>query len=194
MHRWKRFDQKWKAVLADVGIEIPFHMSDFMASQAGFRDWQGRDEDKRALLLVLARLIRKSVSFGIGEGVIIDEWNKANQVYALAQNHCTPYALASFFVIDKTLRWIGNHHDKEIKTAIVFESGDSGKGDFMWVMDQIRRRRPDLAPTYPQFGIEDDVVAFQACDFVAWEKRRAMGKRFSVPPEQAKGDWGCSAT
>lgn len=193
MHRWQKFDQRWTAVLADAGIRIPFHMSDFMAGQCGFEAWRGRSAEKAELLFVLARLIRRSVSVAIGEGVLIDEWKRANEVYALAKNHCTPYALAAYFVMDKTIRWIGRHPDEGIRTGIAFESGDYGKGDFMWVMDQIRRRKPALAPAYPQFADKASVIAFQACDFVAWEKRRAMGQQFCEAQECYEG-WSRALT
>lgn len=186
--RWLKFEKKWNAVLAEAGITVPFHMAEFMANQAPhFSCWAGRDTEKVALLMTLARLIRKHVSRGIGQAVLIDDWKRVNQVYAMEGNHCTPFAIAGFFVIDKTMRWIGNHHDKGIKTAILFEDGDMGKVDLVWAMEQIHKAEPMLIPSeLPNFG-KKDLVPFQACDLVAWLIRSEFGKRLRHPVEEYPG-------
>ena len=204
-HRWLKFEKKWNTVLVEAGITVPFHMTDFMYNGKNFKDWKDREPEKIPLLMVLARLIRKHVTKAIGEGVLIGDWKRVNKIYALDRNHCTPFALAGFFVLEKTMRWVGNHHDNKIKTAIVFEDGDAGKGDLMWTMEQVRKKVPLLIPKGVLQFADKDLVQFQACDFVAWEKRQEFGNRLCLPLEAYPGpseplqelwkldrDWGYS--
>ena len=109
-------------------------------------------------------------------------------MFQLTESHCTPYALASFYAMDRTIRWWGRKHGRDEMTEFVFEEGDKNKGDFMWMMEQIirgdRRRFEKVAPVFKR----KELVALQAADLVGWTMRRAMKvertnvRERSIPP------------
>ena len=52
---WLRFEKQWKRALKRAGIDVPFHMTDFMACERHFKNWKGREEEQAELLLKLSR-------------------------------------------------------------------------------------------------------------------------------------------
>ena len=175
---WLRFEKLWKIAIDEVGIEV-FRMADFMACKGAFANWKDRDEERAALLATLARITRKNTRKSFAFAVYLDDWKRANQVYALETNHCTPYALCGFSIMSTAIKWLGKRDKKKDPVAIsefIFEDGDKHKGDFMWLMDNIiRKNRRDLAAISPIFKPKT-LVPLQSADFIGWVYRKAVMK------------------
>jgi hypothetical protein len=176
---WLRFDRDWRRALSKVGIQT-FHMADLMACEDEFKSWHGREVERDALLLKLARITKKYVRRSFSATVPLDAWKSVNQAYQLKENHCTPYGLGGFYVIDRTMRWLARR-EKEWGAAFIFEDGDKHKGDLIWIMDQfVRQNRKRHAGAAPIFRPKS-LSPLQAADFVLWEQRRLFAERLAMP-------------
>jgi hypothetical protein len=137
------------------------------------------------LLGTLISIIKRNVYKAFSEMVLLDDWRAVNEIYLLDESHCTPYALASFYVMDRTIRWWGRKHPKDSMTEFVFEEGDKNKGDFMWMMDRIvRRNRTGLAVAIPVFKPKA-LAPLQAADLAGWTMRRAAKVWLTKEQERA---------
>jgi hypothetical protein len=171
--KWERFEAQWKRALTDAGIQGPFHMADLMACAKTFDGWRGRTEDRVQLLATLISIIKRNVYKAFSEMVLLDDWREVNEMYKLDDSHCTPYALASFYVMDRTIRWWGRRRPNDSMTEFVFEEGDKHKCDFMWMMDRVvRQNQPQLAIAIPVFKPKT-LGPLQAADLAGWTMRRA---------------------
>jgi hypothetical protein len=174
---WIRFEDRWKAALKQAG-ETEMHLTDFISNGGKYRRWKALPKSKKAaLLLQLSNLIEANTQKSFVEAVLLDDWERVNKVYKLEESHCTPYAIASYFVIDRTVRWWGTRK-KECVIKFIFEDGDKHKGDFIWLMDQvIRKHRAIFSALSPIFEPKK-LAPLQAADFVAWSNRRAVQIKF----------------
>jgi hypothetical protein len=136
---WSRFRRDWRNVLNPLGIEI-FHMTDFMAGQGDFVGWKQKPIAQDALLNKLARVTVRHAHFCPSTTVLLDDWRAVNQEYALKECHATPYALAAFKVISKSIDWIGKEHAHDTLHEFVFEDGDAGRGDLLHFVNWVRGR------------------------------------------------------
>ena len=181
--RWDRFERQWKQTLVAAGMTTPFHMSEFMACKGAFEGWRERVEDRAALAGMLVSIIRKNVHKAFSETILLKDWKAVNEVYQLRESHCTPYALAAFYVMDRTIRWWGKKHPKAYMTEFVFEKGDKHTGDFMWVMDRIIQTDPvALGIARPRFE-KKSLAPLQAADFAGWVMRRSQKVWLTSEPE-----------
>lgn len=171
--KWLKFETQWKQALGDAGLSGPFHMTEFMACTKSFDGWRDRIDDRARLLTTLISIIKRNVYKAFSETILLDDWRAVNEIYRLDDSHCRPYALAAFYVMDRTIRWWGRKHPNDSMTEFVFEDGDKNKGDFIWMMDQIMRRdRPAFAGVVPVFKPKG-LAPLQAADLAGWTMRRA---------------------
>ncbi len=153
------------------------HLTDFISNGGAYRRWKDLPNEKAGLLLRLSNLIEANTQKSFVEAVLLDDWAKVNEVYKLRESHCTPYAIASYFVVDRTVRWWGTRKEGCV-IKFVFEDGDLNKGDFIWLMNQVvRKNKPILSALSPVFE-PTKVAALQAADFVSWANRRAIQVKF----------------
>jgi len=147
---WLRFEKEWFKELKRAGVG-QFHMTDFMACQGDFKDWKGRKTEQAQLLLRLAKITKKHARRGFSGLLFLEDWRRANDEYLLKECRCTPYALCAFYIMDQLIRYFA-HRTREFRARTVFEEGDKGKGDFMWMLDQVVRRNKRMfrvsSPTF----------------------------------------------
>ena len=173
---WLRFERAWNARLKRSGIDV-FHMADFMACKDGFENWKGREKEQDALLKKLAGVISDHARHSFSTMILLDDWAEINRLYALDENHCTPYSIAGFYSIDKAMRWLNRRDGDTAFTKFIFEDGDKHKGDFIWMVDQIVKwNKRLLAPMKPHF-MPKKLAPLQAADFVLWEQFNASKTR-----------------
>jgi hypothetical protein len=104
---WLRFEKEWLQALKRAGIE-EFHMTDFMACQGDFKNWQGREADQARLLLQLAKITKKHARRGFSGLLFLEDWRRANEEFFLKECRCTPYALCAFYVMDQAIRYFAH--------------------------------------------------------------------------------------
>jgi hypothetical protein len=107
--------------------------------------------------------------------VPIKDWKDVDGEYRLKECHCTPYAIASFAVINKAIRWIGKN--KERFTEFVFEEGDAGRKDFEWLVNNIVDRDPErMNSLRPRFDLKA-LPPLQSADLAVWEQRNFVREK-----------------
>jgi hypothetical protein len=183
--KWARFEVQWRKALADVGVSGPFHMTDFMSCAKAFKGWQSRENDRVQLLSTLISIVKRNVYKAFSETILLNDWRAVNEVYQLEDSHCTPFALAAFYVMDRTICWWGKKHPKDVMTEFVFEDGDKNKGDFIWMMERIvRRDRTALGVATPVFKPKG-LAPLEAADLTGWTMRRATKVWLTKEPERS---------
>ncbi|HEX6973650.1 MAG TPA: hypothetical protein VF147_04575 [Vicinamibacterales bacterium] len=197
---WSRFRRDWQRVLDQHGIAV-FHMTDFMAGRPPFGKWRDRPQDQMALLELLARVIIRHTHFSAATTVLLDDWRTVNKEYSLKECRATPYCMAAFKVIDKSIQWIKREHPHDAIHEFGFEAGDIGFGDLLAWMDWVRELAPKgsldaVAPVRKPKTLQP----LQAADFASWEQRytavkRAQGLEWDFRPSMAsllkvEHEWG----
>ena len=142
-------------------------------------------DDRADLLRRLIAAMKRNIYKAFSETVLIVDWQDVDREYRLQESHCTPYALAGFFVMDRTIRWWGRKHPHDSMTEFVFDDGDKGKGDFIWMMDNIiKRDKPRLNLLSPVFKTKV-LAQLQAADLAAWPQHRTFKLWVTKQPEQS---------
>ena len=174
---WSRFRRDWRRVLDRHGIDV-FHMTDFTAGQSPFEEWRGREDAQMRVLEQLAKVIGAHAHYSLSTTVLLDDWRAINRDYRLKECRATPYALAAFSVINKSIQWIKRQHPHDPLKEFVFEAGDVGYGDLLSWMDWVREVAPrgSLDSVYP-VARPKSLEPLQAADFAAWEQRHAAVNR-----------------
>jgi hypothetical protein len=137
---WNRFSGRWAEALKAHGIAVPFRMTSFINGTLGFERFKDRPDLQTSVLRDLVKVINKHTRISFATTVLTADWNAVNEEYRLKECHCTPYSVAAFAVINKSIRWIGR---KRLKfTEFVFEEGDAGRIDFEWLINDVIKHRP----------------------------------------------------
>jgi hypothetical protein len=177
---WLKFEKEWNAALKKVGLS-ELHTTDFMACAPPYKTWRGREKEREALLMKLARITKKHVRYSLSTTVLLDDWREANALYQLKESHLTPYGLAGFFLVHRTMGWVAARQ-RRCRVALIFENGDQGKGDLIWLVDQVLRslaaRHNAILTFHP-----NKIAPLQAADFVMWEQRRLTKDRLMSSEE-----------
>lgn len=182
------FDRKWTKELAKAGIFCPFHMTDFINGGKEFREWRGQIDKQDILLKKLAKIIKQHTRIAVSQTVLLDDWNRANKVYALRKNNLTPYALAGFFVMDKSLRWLKGRQ-KDAQCQFFFENGDADKGTLIHLIDQVVRTNKARLSALRMSGsnfVSKHLTPLQAADFAIWEQNCHVKERLKDPAYKSR--------
>jgi hypothetical protein len=172
---WNRFSGRWPEALKVHGITVPFRMTSFINGTPGFERFKDRPDLQTTVLRDLVKVINRHTRISVSSTVLTEDWKAINREYRLKECHCTPYAVAAFAVINKSIRWIGKKKLKFIE--FVFEEGDAGRDDFEWLSNDIIRRRPDaLEAMRPRFDSKA-LPPLQCADLAVWEQRNVVRER-----------------
>lgn len=183
IEQWQGFNFAWAQHHTNAGVNLPFHMTDFMARQRDdYKKWSRPDPEADKFLNKLSSvpLIYSllSVSYIVEMGAYrqMDEVLMLEQfvpAYALAAHECVS-------AIEQWKKWVHVEHPIEY----VFEDGDFGKGKFMdWM-------RVERAPA-PIFRNKKDFAGLQSADQLAWEvahfkKEKRKNPTFQPSPSFAR--------
>lgn len=189
---WNKLERQWKKVLRKHEIQAqPFHMTDFMSCNGKngiYRKFRDKPDDQAAVLRELVAPIIKYVRACFSETIKLQDWHDVNDSdYELAKNHCTPYALAAWFTMDKMIRYWAHRRYKH-QAHFLFEGGDHNRGDFELMMIRVRKKHKELHGLVPAPGPKG-FVPFQTVDLAGWTMRTAAiayweGKKPSKIPSK----------
>lgn len=181
--QWKAFEGAWRRAHEEAGVNLPFHMVDFMsartnpqyASQKNAREdyvrLAQRPDDAEEFMRNLTMAEVLLMSCGISCILPISLYNQVNEVIDLER--MPPYALAARMCIKRL-------HDWEQLLAIgepveyVFEEGDLGQGEFTDMM-------VDEGEQKPIYKKKADFAGLQAADHYAWEQFNFLKRREKLP-------------
>lgn len=161
--QWIRFEKDWQVILSDHGIGL-FHMRDFAACRGEFESWKGKEERRKSFLSRLVSLIRARVRFGVGNVLILKDYQDVDKKYCLRE-FAAPYPFCALSCIASIREWAKNAGCLD-QTEYVFEEGAIGWGRLVERVQEenlrlpIRRRKKECIP-------------LQAADFIAWEHLKA---------------------
>ena len=172
--KWRKFETAWLALLEKYDIEPPFHCTEFEARRGEYGKWSNERREEfrlRAVHTFTPPRLNKAISYGIPLADL-------RQIHAEfefpAHLRPEPYPWCGVKVVELVLAWaqrrfdagdVGPHDQFEF----VFEHGDKHRGELEGALARIG--------LLPLFRKKQEVVAFQACDFLAWQHRNWLTKR-----------------
>ncbi len=169
---WLAWCGCWTERLAQDGLAY-FHTTDFNASRAEFSGWKGDERRRRQLIIDLTGIIRDA---GLTRkfGTVIDTSHIAQEFSEVEQRHwkLTPFLLMARTCMGQIRQWAIREGIQKWP-ALVFEDGDTGRGDLQerFRLDQIPS--PQFAPKRDRVGTDgllvEGAIPLQAADLLAYE-------------------------
>lgn len=183
---WKLFDREWAKVLG--WAKLPYvHMNRFVAHKYHFQNkkWE-RKELRDEFIVRLIDAIGKHVDFLALNVLSIHDWKTINAEYRMKESGLTPFVILGCAYVAVVEKWCRVKGVPWSQMEIVFEAGDEGKGgNFQAWCKKIFHKTPIPKPGIQEDDKEPDeypLNPLQACDFVAWETRRAETAVQDDPP------------
>jgi len=170
---WLDFENEWKEVLDRWKVPY-FHMKQFTACRNPFdnKKWE-REEYRKVFLNDLIGVIARNVDYGPLNILSIADWETVNKEYCMQEERMTPFAVAGCMAITGAYEWCKTHAVPSNQVKFVFEDGDDDKGDLMHWCKRCWKFTPSFGPKYSDNPTDYPLTPLQACDFIAWEVRRA---------------------
>lgn len=169
---WKKFSRDWSAALAREGVKT-FHMTDLMACEGAFAHWERGGNRTRRFLGELVGIIRRYVHYAVASTVRLDDWRALNDEYAMKECRISPYGLASFSVLSKSIIWVGAHRPSDLLVP-VFEGGDNDRGDREHLLSWVRQLAGGGLDSVKVIEESKSCPPLQAADLLVWEHRSAV--------------------
>lgn len=184
--QWRMFNDTWEEEHKKAGVDLPFHMSDFMAARRAAQNngtakrmdyLRLNDFDASSFILHLANFQQAYMALAVTCIVEMSEYAEINTVLDL-RTVVPPYALAARVCTERIERWRDQHGISE-PIECIFEDGDFERGKFIDLM------RVEGMPA-PIFKEKKDFPGLQAADYLAWEMKtlvtaRKKGKQGILP-------------
>lgn len=175
---WIKFEREWLSLLAEYGIENPFHMTEFIACAKQFVGW--KHDEKRQLEFYgrALKVIQRRTNKAFSQGLFVDDFWKLMKQYEIPEHHAlasslkTPFSYCAVGALIQVLKWaqrrrgLGPRVDGPVE--FVFDRGDKHRG-------QMATALRDTFGIEPIFKDKKDVVPIQAADILAWEHARVCG-------------------
>jgi hypothetical protein len=176
---WLDFDREWLARLKTDGLDY-FHTSEFNASRGQFKNgWKGDESRRRNLIADLVKIIVGNVGRKFGSVVVNDKFNAAISPEERKQWLLGSYSLAGRTCAARVRGWAKTEKLRSVP-RLVFEEGDSGRGELSKILQQDGFAAPIFAPkkdTTDSVGtVVKAAVPLQAADLWAYEMFDPMRK------------------
>ncbi|MFN0104935.1 MAG: DUF3800 domain-containing protein [Bryobacteraceae bacterium] len=165
VYKWLRFEGHWESVLREHGVDGPFHMTDFVASERSFVGWKGQSERRKRLIEDLVDVVKRNVNKVFVSIMENDSWRSVEQKFHLRAVHACPYSFLGFVTVVQIEKWRKAKRSRG-PVDYIFEDGDDGKGH----LDEICRGTLKVDPV---FKSKATAIPCQAADLIAWKARRA---------------------
>jgi hypothetical protein len=183
--QWKLFETAWSLAHTECGVELPFHMSEFIAALENPK--YKLQKNARADYVAIAQTPEKALGFlrrltniqmcGVlcGVSVIVDMgiYESVDSVLAL-RDVFPPYALGARMCLANVRTW---ERTFKIFTPVdcIFEEGDFEQGKFTRLMI-------DEGEPCPIYKRKTDFAGLQAADMYAWEQAHFL-RRHQINPQ-----------
>lgn len=169
--QWRLLNAAWDLEHKHSGVDLPFHMTDFMAARRAARqggtakrqDYLHLDDVQAGhFLMHLANWQQAYMALGVTCVVEMSEYLEINTVLDL-RTIVPPYALAARVCTARIDEW-RQCHGIEGTVECIFEDGDFERGRFIDLM------RAEGMPA-PIFKGKKDFPGLQAADYLAYEMK-----------------------
>jgi hypothetical protein len=145
-------------------------MREFAHSVGRFKMWKDEHARRASFLKRLIRVIKKRTRVSICVAVISDDYRAVNAEYPIDEIFGPPYALCGEALLAFVDEWItAEGHEKF--PEMVFEDGDTGKGDLIEIFALHGHDAPAFRP-------KCELNTLQAADLVAWENLKVYTNIF----------------
>lgn len=182
---WKRFDSEWQAALSWGKVPY-FHMRRFNAHQTPFKNQKWKREELRSEFLGrLIDAIARNVDWFTLNILPISDWQTVNAEYCMEEERLTPFAVTACGAMLGVEEWCRTHKVPWKEIEVIFEDGDTNKGDFTFWCKNTFYKTPLFKPALRHNDAQPDeyrLTPLQGCDFLAWEARRAETDVKDDPP------------
>ena len=174
---WKELDKDWDKVLK--WAHAPYlHMNKFVGHKKPFdnKKWE-RKELRDEFVSRLVTVMRKNIDFLALNVLPMNDYKVLNAEFKMKEARMTPFAVSGLGYMFVVEEWCRRNIIPWGQIEIFYEAGDDGgKEHFRYWCEKIFNKTP-----LPKPGVQDDskepdeypLTPLQACDFVAWEIRRA---------------------
>jgi hypothetical protein len=140
-YQWKLFESSWEQIHKEHGVDLPFHMADFMSAHTNPR--YQLQKNARQDYVKLAKDIDKSTKFfkqlctaqlgltncGISCIVKMSVYEEISSLLDL-RKVVPPYALAARMCMERIHRWEDEFDVQDVPVECIFEEGDFEQGKF----------------------------------------------------------------
>lgn len=184
---WKRFDREWAKVLA--WAHLPYlHMNKFVRHIKPFdnKKWD-RKELREEFLTRLVAVMCKNIDLLALNVLSMNDWKTLNAEFKMKEERLSPFAVSGLGYVFVVQEWCRRNVIPWGQIEIIFEEGDDGgKGHFSHWCKKVFNKTPIPKPGLQNEDKEPDeypLTPLQACDFIAWETRRAEDDLKDGPSE-----------
>jgi hypothetical protein len=188
--QWRTFEVSWDRIHKSFGMDLPFHMADFMAalSNENYKSQKNARKDyveiakdgKRSweFLRQLCQVPVLMANCSISCLVSMDIYNGVSSLLDL-RKVVPPYALGARTCIARVHRW---QEEFAIPQPVecIFEEGDFEQGKFTDLM-------VDEGMDHPIYRKKKDFAGLQAADLFSWEEFNFL-KRVEQQPDLSARD------
>jgi hypothetical protein len=158
--QWPHFERNCNDTLKQFGISS-LHMRDFAHSVGEFARFKENREGREFFLRQLISHIRLRVTYTSAHAVLMKDYRKVNETYAL-DFAFPPYALAGRTCVARINLWAQRRGIPKEQIRHVFEDGSAGKKK---LYESVLRDHH----TEVTFKNKDECIALQAADLFAYE-------------------------
>ena len=174
VYQWQVFESSWKSIHERFGVEVPFHMADFIAATANPERYAAQ-KNARQDYVEIAKKPKEAKEFF--RSVCIAEFMLANCGFSCIINMAIyneisslldlrkvvpPYALGARSCIAAVHKWEDDYSIQN-PVEIIFERGDLEQ-------DKFRKLVLDEGGPEPIFRKKSEYAGLQAADHYAWEQ------------------------
>jgi hypothetical protein len=172
-YQWRLFENSWAAIHQQHDVQLPFHMSEFMA--ANVRPEYAKQKNARKDYVEIAKNPKRADEFfkhiciaqlgmvncGMSCIVTLDDYKSLSVISDLMQV-IPPYALGARVCMAQVHKW-ELEFDVQEPVECIFEEGDFGQGKFTELIVSEGGEVPIFKPKAKFAGL-------QAADMYAWEQ------------------------
>ena len=169
--KWARYDEQLSEHLVAYEIVGGFHMTEFEAGSGQYGPWRKDTQRRDAFLLRFTEIVRRNTNKGFSAAVVIPDLRRLFMIYEAPVENPYPWCAQQALMMMSI--WSGRR--AKARTAkgsdqlrVVFERGDKHAGELMAIAKE------DFGLTIEFLPKRNGPLAFQACDWLAWEHRKAL--------------------
>jgi hypothetical protein len=181
VEKWAKFERLWLDLLAENGLEPPFHMTDFQAGQGQYKVIRRDEARYRAFKNTAIALMTRYTHKAFSVGLVIPHLRRFYAEYEVPPElqDQKPFPWCAMHCMRLVYIWMNNRLSAGTakptdQIEIIFQQGDKDRGAFLEHAELVYRNPPTLTRNLA-------AVPFQACDYLAWEHRNWLKVRTTLP-------------
>jgi hypothetical protein len=180
VEKWLKFERRWLDLLCRYDITPPFHTTKFeRARQGSYKQFQGNPARADAFRHDAIHVMNRYTNKAFCVGLVLPDLKLVFDRYEVPPNIVRePLAYCGAQICALLMKWRANRERAgsmrpSDKLELFFEQGDTHENELKAIVTEQCGRQPHFLP-------KEEVVPFQACDYLAWEHRHWLHERAKV--------------